>query len=72
MRDDQLNRQGMRPAPTFNMKPTPSMKQLSWGEIKTRHIMGLYFNFDEKFTPRHKCKGPQLLLLEGVGESLLA
>ena len=29
MQDDQLNRQGMRLAPTFNVKPTPSIKQLS-------------------------------------------
>ena len=53
----------MRPTPTFNMKPAPSMKQLSWDEMQKRRIQGLCFNCDEKFTPGHGCKGPLLLLL---------
>ena len=68
MRDDQLNQQGMRPAPTFNVKPAPSMKQLSWDEMQKRRIQGLCFNCDKKFTSGHRCKGPQLLLLEGSQE----
>ena len=65
MRDDQLNRLGMRPTPIFNVKPSPSMKKLSWDEMQKRRIQGLCFNCDEKFTPGHRCKGPQLLLSEG-------
>ena len=41
------------------------MKQLTWAEMQRRHAQGLCFNCDEKFAPRHKCKGLQLLLLEG-------
>ncbi|TXG48185.1 hypothetical protein EZV62_027479 [Acer yangbiense] len=36
--------------------------------MQKRRAQGLCFNCDEKFTPGHKCKGPQLLLLEGSSE----
>ena len=36
--------------------------------MQKRRAHGLYFNCDEKFTPSHKCKGPQLLLLERSGD----
>ena len=39
MRDDQLNRQGMRLAPTFNMKLASSMKQLSWNEMEKVSVL---------------------------------
>ena len=65
IRDDQLNQHGMKPTPTFNRKLAPSMKQLSCDWMQKRHIHGICFNCDEKFTPGHRCKGPQLLLLEG-------
>ena len=68
MRDDQLNRQGMKPTPIFNVKPAPSMKQLTWDEMQKDHIQGFCFNYYEKFTLNHRCKGPQLLLLEGSQE----
>ena len=47
------------------MKTLSPMKRLTWAEMKRRRAQGLCFNCDEKFAPRNKCKGPQLLLLEG-------
>lgn len=41
------------------------MKWITWDEMQSRRAQGLCFNCDEKFTPGHKCRGPQLLLLEG-------
>ena len=46
MQDDQLNRQGMRPASKFNVKPASSMKQLLWDEMRQRRIQHLCFNCD--------------------------
>lgn len=41
------------------------MKRLAWDEMQKRRSQGLCFNCDDKFTPCHKCRKPQLLLLEG-------
>ena len=77
MRDDQLTRQRRFtrplqpnwPQPDFSTqmksKPTPTMKRLTWEEMQKRRAQGLCFNCDDKFTAGHKCRGPQLLLLEG-------
>ena len=74
MRDEQLNRHKTATRPfsrtTIGSSPTKiktlsPMKRLTWAEMQRRHAQGLCFNCDEKFAPRHKCKGPQLLLLEG-------
>ncbi|RVW61741.1 hypothetical protein CK203_065071 [Vitis vinifera] len=74
MQDEQLNRHETATCPfnrtTIGSSPTKiktlsPMKQLTWAEMQRRHAQGLCFNCDEKFAPRHKCKGPQLLLLEG-------
>ncbi|RVW93094.1 Retrovirus-related Pol polyprotein from transposon 17.6 [Vitis vinifera] len=77
MRDDQLTRQRRFtrplqpnwPQPDFSTqmksKPTPTMKRLTWEEMQKRRAQGLCFNCDDKFTVGHKCRGPQLLLLEG-------
>uniref|UniRef100_A0A6N2LI86 Alcohol dehydrogenase-like N-terminal domain-containing protein n=1 Tax=Salix viminalis TaxID=40686 RepID=A0A6N2LI86_SALVM len=43
------------------------MKRLSWEEMQKKRAQGLCFNCEEKFTPGHRCKGPQLLLLEACG-----
>ena len=75
MRDDQVSRQQKSirsldrpttdsPSPT-EFKAAPSMKRLTWVEMQKRRAQGLCFNCDEKFTAGHKCRGPQLLLLEG-------
>ena len=40
------------------------MKRLTWSEMQQRRAQGLCFNCDERFVLGHKCKGPQLLLLE--------
>jgi hypothetical protein len=44
------------------------VKRLSWDEMQKRRTHGLCFNCEEKFTPGHRCNGPQLLLLEGYCE----
>jgi len=41
------------------------MKRLTWEEMQRKRAQGLCFNCDEKFTPSHKRRGPQLLILEG-------
>lgn len=48
-----------------NPKPASPMKRISWEEMQKRRAQGLCFNCDDKFVLGHKCKGPQLLLLEG-------
>nr|TKR91483.1 hypothetical protein D5086_0000223020 [Populus alba] len=55
------------PAPNKIQNSSP-MKRLSWDEMQKRRAQGLCFNCEEKFTPGHRCKGPQLLLLEGCCE----
>ena len=39
-------------------------KRLSWDEMQKYRAQGLCFNCNDRFTPSHKCQGPQLLLLE--------
>lgn len=41
------------------------MKRLTWDEMQKKRALGLRFNCDDKFTTGHKCRRPQLLLLEG-------
>ncbi|KAA8546800.1 hypothetical protein F0562_003229 [Nyssa sinensis] len=74
MRDEQPNRQKKAICP-FNrtttdasptkLKSVSPMKRLTWDEMRKRCAQGLCFSCDEKFVPGHKCKRPQLLLLEG-------
>ena len=49
----------------MKMKTLSPMKRLTWAEMQRRRAQGLCFNCNEKFAPWHKCKEPQLLLLEG-------
>ena len=75
MKDEQLQRQKKffhPPPPPTRTSPVPSastkaspVKRLSWDEMQRRRAQGLCFNCDEKFSSGHRCKGPQLLLLEG-------
>ncbi|KAJ0020848.1 hypothetical protein Pint_31497 [Pistacia integerrima] len=78
MRDKQLIRQRKATRP-FNRPIADSysltkfetalpMKRLTWDEMQKRRAQGLCFNCDEKFTLGHRCKGAQLLLLEGNNE----
>ena len=50
------------------IKLSPAMKRLSWEEMQKRRTQALCFNCEEKFTPGHKCKHPQLLVLYGGQE----
>ena len=75
MKDEQLQRQkefSWPPPPPTCTSPVPStstttspVKRLSWDETQRRRAQGFCFNCDEKFSSGHRCKGPQLLLLEG-------
>lgn len=52
------------------MTPRPllaGVRRLSWDEMQKKHEKGLCFNYDEKFTPGHKCKVKQAYLIEPVG-----
>ena len=49
-------------------KTASPMKKLTCKEMQNRRTQGLCFNCDEKFTPGHRCKGSQLLLLEANNE----
>ncbi|KAH7557220.1 hypothetical protein JRO89_XS11G0077000 [Xanthoceras sorbifolium] len=70
MRDEQLIRQRkvIGPFSPTKIKAATPMKRLTWDEMQKRRAQGLCFNCDEKFTTGHKCRGPQLLLLEGSNE----
>lgn len=37
--------------------------------MQKRRVQGLCFNCNERFTTRHKCQKPQLLLLEGYADA---
>ena len=67
MKDDHLIRKKkavpMSSTTSRIIKSSPTMKRLSWEEMYKRRTQGLYFNYDEKFTLGHKCKGQQLLVL---------
>lgn len=74
MKNDQIQRQ--LKASRQNTQPmtdisspientTTSMKRLNWDEMQRRRAQGLCFNCDAKFSAGHKCRGPQLLILEG-------
>ncbi|ESQ30824.1 hypothetical protein EUTSA_v10012141mg [Eutrema salsugineum] len=45
--------------------PTQGPKKLSWEELKKKRSLGLCFSCDERYTPGHKCKQPQLFIMEG-------
>ena len=77
MKDEQLQRQ--RGAPSTLTKSNLStlaevsnstIKKLSCDEMQCQRTLGLFFNYDEIFFVGHKCKAPQLLLLETEGEDM--
>ncbi|CAL9217878.1 unnamed protein product [Arabidopsis halleri] len=52
------------PKPTETRAP----RRLSWDELKKKISLGLCFSCDEKFIPGHKCKQPQLFIMEGEND----
>ncbi|GJX51202.1 hypothetical protein Tco_0278047 [Tanacetum coccineum] len=67
MRVEQLNRllpitQASSAEPTKNT----TMKRLTWDDMQKKRAQGLCFNCDEKFSVGHKCKGPQLRVMESA------
>ena len=73
MKDDHLIQQKktvpMSSTTSSIIKSSLTMKRLCWEEMQKRRTQGLCFNCDEKFTSGHKCKGPQLLVLDGEQEN---
>ncbi|XP_010474544.1 PREDICTED: uncharacterized protein LOC104754084 [Camelina sativa] len=82
LRDDQLQQEKrwnnpriMAPPPAYTVshprgessKPTPPRK-LSWEELKKKRSLGLCFSCDDNFFPRHKCKQPQLFIMESEAD----
>ncbi|KAH9770474.1 hypothetical protein KPL71_012393 [Citrus sinensis] len=55
------------PLHTLASKPTGGapVKRLTWEEMQHRREKGLCFNYNERFTPGHKCNRPQLFVIEG-------
>ncbi|KAJ0044952.1 hypothetical protein Pint_05472 [Pistacia integerrima] len=74
MKNEQLQRKrriSRPPLPTCTPLALPTttkaspIKRLFWDEMQRRRAKGLCFNCDDKFSFGHRCRGPQLLLLEG-------
>ena len=65
-RPNHINRQPTNIPISTSTKPAFPVKRLSWEEMQRRRAMGLCFKCDDKFAASHKCRGPQLLLLEAA------
>ncbi|KAK9195245.1 hypothetical protein WN943_003365 [Citrus x changshan-huyou] len=52
------------PRPSPPLSGSPLFRRLSIAEKTERRAKGLCFNCDEQFKPGHRCKAPQLLLLD--------
>lgn len=48
-----------------NEKQGTTPKRLSWEELKKKRSLGLCFSCDERYTPGHRCKQPQVFVMEG-------
>lgn len=79
VRDDQLRRQRKLTRPPIparaplalppaarddTLTPATPIKRISWEEMQKRRAQGLCFHCNDRFTAGHRCKKPQLLLLE--------
>ncbi|GMJ09877.1 hypothetical protein HRI_004656900 [Hibiscus trionum] len=53
-----------QPPPSAATNTSLQPRRLSAAEVQLRREKGLCFYCDEKFTPGHKCKSPQLFLLD--------
>ncbi|XP_038986462.1 uncharacterized protein LOC120111962 [Phoenix dactylifera] len=79
-RRKQLRTEPVRPTPARFMAAAPPtsvptatkqvvgspIKRLLWDEMQRRRERGLCFNCNERFTPGHRCKTPQLFLIENA------
>lgn len=75
LRDEQLQKQRKPftprvPTHTGSSQHTTASttppKRLSWDEMKRKRCLSLCFSCDERYTPGHKCKTSQLLLMLGA------
>lgn len=65
MRDDQLTHQGIDTRSLqLNHRQLDLASPTRAKPAVVIRAQGLCFNCDDKFTPGHKCRGPQVLLLE--------
>jgi len=59
--------------PSFNQAaptvPTTPIRRLTWEEMQRRRAQNLCFNCNDRFTTRHKCHEPRILMLEGYDGS---
>lgn len=57
------------PSTTVNReKQLTTPRRLSWDELKKICSLGLCFSCDEKYTPEHRCKQPQLFIMESEND----
>ena len=49
--------------PTPSTRPLPTIKRISPAEMQIRREKGLCYNCDEKFSPSHKCRNRQFMLM---------
>ncbi|GJS43524.1 hypothetical protein Tco_0568567 [Tanacetum coccineum] len=67
MRDEQLNRLSpIKQASSVGATKNTTMKRLTWDEMEKKRAQSVCFNCDEKFNVGHKCKGPQLLVMQST------
>lgn len=52
-------------SPATHIREPPVPKKLSWDEMKRKISLGLCFSCDERYSPEHRCRKSQLLLMEG-------
>lgn len=58
----------------LNMMPNPSesrpslrvIKRLTPAKARDQRLKGLYYNYDEKYTPNHRCKTQKLFWVEAM------
>ncbi|GMJ02876.1 hypothetical protein HRI_003956800 [Hibiscus trionum] len=60
-----------QPPPVLHTTSPLHPRKISSAEMQLRRDKGLCFYCDEKFTPGHKCKTPQLFLLDDGGKDTI-
>lgn len=58
--------------PNLKISTIPTPRHISLVEAQARREKGLCYYCDAKYMPRHKCKDPQLFLLDDEGTSVVS
>lgn len=61
-------RQTLPPPTPTTEKQSLAPRKLTWEELKRKRSLGLCFSCDERYSPGHKCKQPQLFIMEGADD----